>query len=234
MIPNVVTIKRHQKSRYPTLWPTEPEDVVVHDLYRQQPSTGKNVEETYYFALKEDTDGPLGSIIFTGEGSVLYQTGSASKTDATKFRDWFGAHQRACNEWADTGFRGSIVGKLDDPQEPKRMLVYYVIQQNTVYLDVPSIDRLAGIRDKTMADTLLAMPVERLTTVNIDKATQSVVSRELPMTGSLSKGAPYVALPVVLFEPRTSTDGSEGAPPRLITSDVHMTFMAYKSATSRG
>jgi len=231
MIPNVVTIKRHQKQRYPNLWPTEPQDVVVHDMYRQQPSSGKNVEETYYFALKEDTEGPLGSVIFTGEGSVLYQSGSASKSDAALVREWFGKHQRAFNEWSDTGFRGHVVGKLTDSG---MLLVYYVIQQNAVYLDAPSIARLAGIRDKVTDQTFEAIPVERLTTVNIDKATQTVVSRDLPISGSLPKDAPFVALPVVLFEPRTSTDGSEGAPPRLITSDVHMTFMAYKSTPNRG
>jgi hypothetical protein len=228
MIPNVETIKRHQKTVYPDLWPEYVMDTVVHALYRQQPEN--HPDESYYFAVKEDNpdSGPMGALVYAGSGNVLFQC-SGSKQDTAVFRHWFSQHQAALHKWADTDFRGMVVGKLDKFQSPKRLLVYYIIKGTTVYLDVPSIDTLAGIRSKITASALISAPLEGLINITVDRTSSSVVSRDVTGQNIQHVANPFVAFPVVRFEPRNSEDGGEGAPPRLLTSDIHMRFMAFKS-----
>jgi len=223
MIANVVPIKRPSKI-YPSYWPESDFHKVVHRLYQNQPLE-KHPEETFFFGLKVDACQPVVTIIVTQDGNALFQ-GGTSQSEETAVQEWFTKRRASIYRLAESGFRGRIVGQLDDAELPERLLMYYVIQGRVVYLDSPSIDKLAGIRAGITQDAFVTVPLDKTISVHVDKRGESVMTRALHGASEVNE-EPIVGFPIISFEPRTSEDGSEGAPPRLLSSDIHMSYMAF-------
>ncbi len=222
---NVVTIKRHQKQPYPDLWPKVGFNAVAYTLYRQLPIEAQN----YYFAVKADIPGPVFSIIVQASKSVLYQMSSKNKSETMGFNRWFNLNLGTLRKLSDSGFSGTIVGKMSSVDERDIFCAYYIVRDNAVIVDVRSIDAELKLAELGFDETFLSMPVSKLATVHIDKVEEIIRSQDLlrGLSGAI------LGIPVTKVEPRTAEDGTEAAPPRLQSSAIHMRYMGFVQALEK-
>jgi hypothetical protein len=232
MIDNIAPFKRlAQQEPYPDLWPRATYDSVLHALHRNQP-LDRSPTDTYIFAVKSDiVPSPTCSVIVQANNNVLYQT-PKRKTDAEAFVRWFNRNAIPLRKLSDDGFTGTIVGKMGHVDGTDFFCVYYIIGKKDVYLDEPSLGRLLRSKEDLFNGTLLIMPTLRTATVTIDKAAGEVSAKDLQ--GGLGLSGAVVAFPVVYLENRTSESGAESAPPRLLSTAIHMRYMAFQHVIGPG
>lgn len=225
MIDNIVPFKRSTtQDPYPDYWPRATYDSALHALHRNQPVDRAPVD-SYQFALKSDiVPSPVCSIIVQANNNVLFQT-PKRKTEAEAFMRWFNKNSLPLRRLSETGFQGTVVGKMGQVDGSDYFCVYYIITKREVFLDELSLDRLLRQREDLFNQTVIVMPVLRVATVTIDKAQGEVSAKDLQ--GGFGFSGPIVAFPVVYHELRTSDSGVESAPARLISSPVHMRYSAF-------
>lgn len=226
MIDSVVPFKRvTQQEPYPDLWPRATYDSVLHALHRNQP-LDRAATDTYTFAIKSDiVASPPCAIIVQANHNVLYQT-PKRKTDAEAFVRWFNKNALPLRRLADSGFTGTIVGKMGHVDGNDYFCVYYIIGQRDIFLDEPSIARLLREKEDIFNGTVVIMPTLRTATVTIDKAAGEVSAKDI--NGNNGFQGAIVAFPVVFLEQRTSESGLEAALPRLISTPIHMRYSAFQ------
>lgn len=222
---SLVPFKRiGQQEPYPDLWPRATYDSVLHALHRNQPLEKVQVG-TYHFAIKTDLPATTYSIIVQANNNVLYMAPKNKKSDADQFLRWFTKNNVGLKRLSDSGFSGTLVGKIHTADNVDYFCVYYVIVKNDVYLDEPSIDRLLRKKDDLFNGTLVAMPTSRVASIDIDKKVGEVTARDLQ--SGIGFAGPIVGFPVVHLEPRTTESGSEHLSPRLISTPIHMKYSGF-------
>ncbi len=218
---NVVTIKRHEKQPFPDLWPKFNMESVTHLLHRSQPA---EVAEAYHFAIKKDFTGSQCSVILQPNNDTVLFQAPPKKALSDPFTQWLAFNTKNLRYLSGLGFTGTIVGKMATVDGIDVFCVYYVIQGGIVYVDAPSIDALLSIHSNLFDGTMVAIPVERIAVLRIDRPNALINTREF---NSVALGS-MVALPVCYIDPRMSEDGDEVVgPPKLTSTPVHMKFSAF-------
>lgn len=217
---NVVTIKRHQKQPFPDYWPKTGYNAVVYTLFRQQPVDMQN----YYYALKTDIAGPVFSIIVQANKSVLYQVQSKNKAETSGFIRWFNLNLGALRKLSESGFTGTIVGKMAKVDERDIFCAYYIVQDSDIIVDTRTMDATINLKEHDFESTLVTIPVTKLATVHIDKTEGTIRSTDL-IRGI---GGAIVGFPVTMVEVRKAEDGTEAdVPPKVMSTGIHMRYMGF-------
>lgn len=211
-----------------TYWPRDSLEAVANTIMNVQPQ-GKEV--VYSYVLKQDTRGPVHSVIIKKAGIVLFTT-TKMKLESQIFIEWYNRNILAFKNLSAHGIEVTLVGKMEATVSGHSFACYYILEENgkRILLDSETMKQ----KLVHAVSEVRFVPVQTLIRVRVNSSLRKSFSadmanakKEFPLFKTRGAvGFPYTT--ITPFEvPQTDLDAKTVLLSEFVTTKYHMNMLAF-------